>query len=158
MNETNTRRVLASPAVIGAGAAVALAAWGAFRLGGVDIAAGPGDEVSPVTALDVAVAAVAAGMAAWAVFTLMARHGLINWWPFTGSTVLAVSMAGPAWMSDGASAMALMTMHLVVAVVLITGLSLTRRAEFREQTGRGWAARRGPGKAKHESAGRHHPL
>ena len=44
-----------------------------------------------------------------------------RWWPFIGSTALAISMIGPSYLADGSSAVSLICMHVVVGVVLITG-------------------------------------
>jgi Family of unknown function (DUF6069) len=46
-------------------------------------------------------------------------HG--RWWPFIGSTALAISMLGPSYLADGSSAVSLICLHVVVGVVLITG-------------------------------------
>jgi hypothetical protein len=42
-------------------------------------------------------------------------------WGVVASTVLAVSMAGPSWTADGAAAVALTSLHFVVAAVVIPG-------------------------------------
>jgi hypothetical protein len=49
-----------------------------------------------------------------------------RWWPFVGSTALAVSMTGPSYLSDGADAVALMTMHLLVGATLIYGFATSQ--------------------------------
>jgi Family of unknown function (DUF6069) len=115
----STRRNLI---VIGSGAAAALAVWTLFRLIGVEPTVGKGEDVSSVGPIDVAIAAFVAGLGAWFVYTLLARRRLVHWWPFIGSTALAISMIGPSYQSDGASAMALMCMHFAVGIVLIAGL------------------------------------
>jgi hypothetical protein len=46
-------------------------------------------------------------------------------WAFTGSTVLAASIAGPAWLADGTTAVSLIVLHFVTAVVVITGFART---------------------------------
>jgi Family of unknown function (DUF6069) len=40
-----------------------------------------------------------------------------------GSTALAISMTGPSYLSDGADAVALMAMHLLVGATLIYGFA-----------------------------------
>jgi Family of unknown function (DUF6069) len=64
-----------------------------------------------------------AGLAAWVVHALLARTPrTARWWPFVGSTAIAVSMLGPSYLSDGTAAVALTAMHLAVGAVLIKGL------------------------------------
>jgi Family of unknown function (DUF6069) len=46
-------------------------------------------------------------------------------WSFVGSTALAVSIIGPAWLADGASSVALIALHFVVAIVVISGFAGT---------------------------------
>jgi hypothetical protein len=45
-----------------------------------------------------------------------------RWWPFVGSTAIAVSLLGPNYLADGAAAVALITMH-VVGFILIWGFA-----------------------------------
>ena len=82
-----------------------------------------------VGAADVLVAVVmaglAAGLAAWGVQTLLARRGAAGWWPFVGSTALAISIIGPTWLADGAASVVLIGMHLAVGLVLIAGFNRT---------------------------------
>ena len=62
-----------------------------------------------------------AGLAAWGVYALLAAWRRPNWWPYVGSTALAVSITGPSYLADGISAVALICLHVVVGVVLILG-------------------------------------
>lgn len=112
--------------VIAAAEATALLAWVAIRLAGVDPVAQRGGESVAVTTIDVVVATCVAGLAAWLVQRLLGRAGRAAWWPFVGGTALATSMIGPAYQADGASAAALILLHLVVGGVLTTGLALPR--------------------------------
>jgi Family of unknown function (DUF6069) len=118
---THTRRI----ATVVAAPAAALSARAIVRLLGVDLAVSSGDgSVGPV---DVFVAAGAAALAGWLVVRLL-EHRSSNprrHWAFIGSTALAVSMIGPSWLADGASAVALMSLHLVTAVVVIVGFAGT---------------------------------
>jgi Family of unknown function (DUF6069) len=82
-----------------------------------------GQEASPVGAADVLVTVVLAGLAAWGVQTLLARRGAAGWWPFVGSTALAISVIGPTWLADGMASVVLIGMHLAVGVVLIAGFN-----------------------------------
>jgi hypothetical protein len=108
--------------VIGSGVIAALAVWTLARLVGVEPTVGKGEDASTVGPIEVAIAALVAGLGAWLVYRLLARRRLVHWWPFTGSTALAISMTGPSYQSDGASAVALMFMHIAVGFVLIAGL------------------------------------
>jgi hypothetical protein len=69
----------------------------------------------------VLLASLVAGLAAWAVYALLARLGHARWWPFVASTALAVSITGPSYLADGISAVALICLHVLVGVVLILG-------------------------------------
>lgn len=109
--------------VIAAAVLAALVVWVLAQLLGVETVVGRGGAISTVGPIDVVVATVVAGLAAWAVYSLMSRNlRTARWWPFTASTALAVSVIGPSWLADGASAVALICMHLVVGAVLIAGL------------------------------------
>jgi hypothetical protein len=110
--------------VVAAGVAVALVVYGLLRLAGVDMWYDKDDQ-NPIGVADVIVASLVGGLAAWAVNALLIRIGHPRWWPFVGSTALAISMLGPSYMSDGSSAMALMCLHFAVAIVLIWGFAKT---------------------------------
>lgn len=105
--------------------AAALITWGFIRLLGIDlvVAAGSG-TVGPV---DVFGAALVGALAGWLVVRLLERFSRHPrpWWVFVGSTTLAVSMIGPSYLADGASAVALITLHVVTAVVVISGFAGT---------------------------------
>jgi hypothetical protein len=102
---------------------VALAIWGLARMLGVELTVGKGHQASLIGADDVLVAVLVAGVAAWAVQRFLARHGAAGWWPFVGSTALAISIIGPTWLADGAASVVLIGMHLAVGFVLITGFN-----------------------------------
>jgi hypothetical protein len=109
--------------VVAVAAAAALVVWAVARLLGVDLNVELGGEVRQVGPVDVVIATVLAGLAAWVVHSILARSPrTARWWPFVGSTAIAVSMLGPSYLSDGADAVALIAMHLVVGAVLIKGL------------------------------------
>ena len=90
------------------------------------------------------VSAFAGALAGWAVVTLLERHTRRPWfwWPFLGSTALSVSMIGPSYLADGASAVALIALHFVTAIVVIGGLATTLTAC--RDCGHGWRARGNP--------------
>jgi uncharacterized protein DUF6069 len=103
----------------------ALGTWALIRLAGIDltISADPGT----VGAGDVFAAALVGGLAAWIAVLLLERYSRNprGRWPLVASTALALSINGPAWLADGASAVALIALHFVTAIVLITGFAPT---------------------------------
>jgi Family of unknown function (DUF6069) len=104
---------------------VALGGWALIRLAGIDltVSAGPGT----VRAGDVFAAALVVALGAWGVVLLLERYTRSpgRWWPFIGSTALALSIIGPSYLADGASAAALIGLHAITAVVVITGFAAT---------------------------------
>jgi hypothetical protein len=103
----------------------ALAAWACLRLLGLDFDVKTGDgSVGPV---DVVAAALVGGLAGWLVLRLVERHSRRPrlWWARIGSTALAISTIGPAYLSDGISALALTALHFVTAIVVISGFATT---------------------------------
>jgi hypothetical protein len=107
--------------VVAAGVVAGLVVWSVVRLLGVDLTVESGSGTSQVTVADVLVTALIAGLLAWGVFTLLLRWRRARWWPFVGSTALAISIIGPSYLADGISAVSLICMHVIVGVVLITG-------------------------------------
>jgi Family of unknown function (DUF6069) len=106
-------------------AAAALVTWACIRLAGVDLVVETGDgTVGPV---DVVAAALMGAVGGWLVVRLLERHTRrpAFWWPPLGSTALAISTIGPAYLSDGISAVALTALHFVTAIVVITGFATT---------------------------------
>jgi hypothetical protein len=121
-----TRRTRHRIATIALAPAAALAAWGLIRLAGIDLVLSHhnGTTVGP---LDVVVAALVGGIAAWPVVSLIERHSRHprRLWAQVGSTALALSLIGPNRFADGGSAVALIGLHVVTAVVVITGFVRT---------------------------------
>jgi uncharacterized protein DUF6069 len=115
-----------STGVVAAAIAVALAIWTLARLLDVELTVGEGADASQVGATDVLVTALLAGLAAWGVHALLVRRGAARWWPFVGSTALAISVVGPSWLADGMAAVMLIAMHLAVGAVLIAGFAGVR--------------------------------
>jgi hypothetical protein len=106
--------------VVAVATVAALVIWAAVRLLGVDLAI----ETGTVGPVDVVVAVLLAGAAAWAVHRGLSHSaGTARWWPFVGSTALAVSIIGPSYLADGAAGVALIGMHLVVGAILILGFA-----------------------------------
>jgi hypothetical protein len=118
--KTTTRGSLA---VVAAAVAAALVAWAVIRLVGVELTLkdGASSAGSRVDAVDVLLTSLVAGLAAWGVYALLAHWRRARWWPFIGSTALAVSITGPSYLADGISAVSLICLHILVGVVLITG-------------------------------------
>jgi Family of unknown function (DUF6069) len=110
-----------SLSVVAAGMAAGLVVWAVVRLLGVDLTVESGSGTTQVDVVDVLVTTLVAGLAAWGVFALLLRRRRARWWPFVGSTALAISMLGPSYLADGISAVSLICMHVVVGVVLIMG-------------------------------------
>jgi predicted lysophospholipase L1 biosynthesis ABC-type transport system permease subunit len=122
-------------AVIAVAVIVALAVWALVRLIGVAPVVGRSGDITAVTAGSVVVATVMAGVAAWATHALLRHVGrATQWWPFVGSTALAVSIIGPSWLADGASGLALICMHVAVGIVLIAGFHRVGRGAARRAT------------------------
>lgn len=113
-----------SAIVVAVAAAVALAIWAVARLAGVDLTVQIGQEPRQVGAVDVLVATLLAGLAARVVHLLLTRRPrTARWWPFIGSTAIAISMLGPSYLADGGGGVALIGMHLAVGYVLIAGFA-----------------------------------
>ena len=121
-----------SGGVILVAAVVALTIWSAARLVGVELTVGKGADPSQVGPLDVLVATVLAGLLAWGGHSLLARtpRSTARGWPFVGSTAIAISLTGPSYLADGASAVALIAMHVAVGAVLIWGFARSARTSL----------------------------
>jgi hypothetical protein len=105
--------------------AAALALRGLIRSTGIDLDVSTGNgTIGPA---DVLTAALIGALAGWLVVRRLESHSRHprRRWAFTGSTALSMSMLGPAWLADGSSALALMTLHLVTGAVVITGFAAT---------------------------------
>lgn len=101
-------------------------AWGLTQLVGIDLTVSGPDGPTTVGPTSVAVVALFAAIGAWLVllFDRFGRHPR-GWWAFVGSTTLAISGLGPPYRSDGLSALALMLLHFVTAIVVILGFAGT---------------------------------
>jgi Family of unknown function (DUF6069) len=119
--------------VVAAAMVAALAIWALARLLGVELTVGKGPDAGLVGPGDVLVAVVLASLAAWVVQHLLARRGAAGWWPFVGSTALAISIIGPTWLADGAASVVLIGMHLAVGLVLIAGFNRSVSGPNREE-------------------------
>ncbi len=140
MTHLNSRRA----ATVVAAPAGALATWAVTRLIGVDLVLKPGHgTVGPVA---VVATALVAALAGWlAVRQIERRSGQPQrLWVMLGSTVLGASLIGPSWLADGASAVALIALHVVTAAVVIGGFAATLPARCWSETARGGAREPAP--------------
>lgn len=120
------RKVVFGAITIAAAIVAALVAWSVLRLAGTELEVEQGGSVERVDAAEVVVATLVGGLLAAGVYAWMYRRHITRWWPFVGSTALAVSMFGPGrWAADGADAMGLMVLHLVAGAILIFGFMQT---------------------------------
>jgi hypothetical protein len=109
--------------VVAVAATAALGIWAVASLLGVDLDVELGGEARQVGPVDILVTTIVTGLAAWVVYSILARSPrTARWWPFVGSTAIAISLLGPTNLSDGAAAVALIAMHLAVGAILIRGL------------------------------------
>jgi hypothetical protein len=116
----------------------ALGAWALARLIGVDLVVSTGSGT--VRPPDVVFAATLAAVLAWIVAGQLERRVRRprQWWAFVTSTGLAVSMIGPSWFADGSSAVALICLHFVTAVVVIAGFGGTLPWRALDRPSRDW--------------------
>jgi hypothetical protein len=105
--------------------AAALAAWALTQLVAIDLVVSTGDGTVGPT--DVIGAAALSALVAWVVVRALERRSRQpqRVWAIIASTVLALSLVGPTWCADGASAVALIALHVVTAVTVITGFART---------------------------------
>jgi hypothetical protein len=116
-------RKLNGPMVIAAATVAALAVYGLIRWLWVKPVAEINGKDQVVGWAYVLIVSVLAGLVAWGVAVLLKRAGKARWFPFIGSTALAISIIGPSSQADGSSAVALIVLHFVVAIILIYGLT-----------------------------------
>lgn len=120
------RRVLFGAMTVAVATVLALVVWGVLQLAGMELDVEQGGSIEQVNAVEVAVATLVGGLLAAGVYAWMYRRHITRWWPFVGSTALAVSMYGPGRFGESASdAMGLMVLHLVAGAVLIFGFMQT---------------------------------
>jgi hypothetical protein len=124
----------------------ALATWALFRAAGVDFHVSTGD--GRVGAGDVVVAATVVGLVGWVVVRWLERHVERPrlWWARVGSTALAVSIVGPSWLAHDVDSVALMTLHIVTAAVIVVVATTVpwRRRGSRRASGAGVVITRSP--------------
>jgi hypothetical protein len=109
----------------------ALSAWALAQIIGIDLVVSTGDgTVGPTEVIGTA---AFSALVAWVVVRVLERRSRQpqRLWAFIGSTALAISIVGPSWFADGASAVALISLHVVTAVVVISGFVRTLPARGR---------------------------
>jgi len=112
---------------VGLATLAALSAWFLLtQTAGIELAARTGpSSTTQVAAGFVAVVAAGAGFAAWALLAALERltgGRARRIWIITAAAVLAVSLLGPMSGVGAAAVLGLLGLHLVVGLVLITGL------------------------------------
>lgn len=121
---TTLTPTLGTAAVISIAIAVALGLWALAQLLGIDLTVTNGPEPTTVGAPGVALATLVAGLVGRAVHMLLGRRRrTARWWPFVGTTGLAVSVIGPSYLADGAAAVALISMHVAVGAIVVLGFA-----------------------------------
>jgi hypothetical protein len=122
--DNNTARRAGRALTVIAGAAGSLLLWAVDRWGGIDLTVRQGDTVQQVGPVAVAVTAILAGLAAWALLAILERTVSRPGRTFRiiASVVLLISLAGPLAGTDTGSRLALLGMHLTVGLALIIGL------------------------------------
>ncbi len=117
-----------------AGVSAALVVWTvAVPIAGGHPAVKSNGETQPVGMVAVVVAALFAGLAAWALLAILERFVRRSrlTWTVVAAVVLALSLTGPLGSGVHASAVVTLTcMHLAVGAVLIT--LLRRSARFQD--------------------------
>lgn len=96
---------------------------------GIDLTVGAAPAIVTITPLMVGVAALVPGALAWALLALLERffHRGRHAWLVVGWAVLALSLTGPVSMgASAATLVSLVTMHVVVGITLIFGLTMPR--------------------------------
>ncbi len=96
---------------------------------GIDLTVGAAPAIVTITPLMVGVAALVPGALAWALLALLERFFRRGRraWLVVGWAVLALSLTGPVSIgASGATLVSLVTMHLVVGITLIVGLTRPR--------------------------------
>jgi hypothetical protein len=121
-----TARRTGRAVAVAAGAASALILWAVNDpWGGIDLAVRQGGTVQRIGPVAVAVTALLAGLAAWALLAVLERtvRRPVRTYRIIASIVLALSLLGPLGSGVGISSkLVLLAMHLTVGAILIIGL------------------------------------
>jgi hypothetical protein len=98
---------------------------------GIDLTLKPSAAMDEVRLFDVILASGVGGLAAWVVNALL-RVNKVRCWPSVGTSALVISIiVGPSRLADGASAAALILIHVCVGLVLIAGFAWASASERR---------------------------
>ncbi|HEY7272153.1 MAG TPA: DUF6069 family protein [Actinoplanes sp.] len=112
-------------AIVLAAMAAASAGWAIAKpLLGIDLTVATGAGTTTVEALTATLVSLGAGFAAWALLAVLERltSRARTVWTVIAVVVFLVSLTGPLGAVTTAGMVALMTLHTVVAVILIVGL------------------------------------
>ncbi|GIE33745.1 hypothetical protein Ait01nite_067900 [Actinoplanes italicus] len=109
---------------VAAGAAGSLLLWTVDHWGGIALTVDRGGTVQQVGPVAVAITAILAGLAAWALLAILERtvRRPARTFRIIASIVLLISLVGPLAGTGTGSRLALLGMHLTVGLALIIGL------------------------------------
>jgi hypothetical protein len=117
--------------VVAGALVVALTAWTLWtQAAGVELTIQSGDEVQRVGLGSVAVVAVVvsvAGVLLLRVLDAVLQRGM-RWWTVVACSVTVVSMLGPLGTTTATAGVALASLHLLVAAVVVVGVRRVHRA------------------------------
>ena len=123
LNTSNTlRRTRRVTGVVAAPVAAFMVWLAAGPLAGIDLTVRTGGGIQDVAPVDVVLAALAAGLAAWALRVALDRvsgGGRTAWTAIAVVVLLASLLLGPLGGTTVAATIVLVTMHVVVAAALI---------------------------------------
>jgi len=111
--------------IVAGAAGAALVVWALVGpIGGTDIAVQSGGSVRHIGATAVAVTGILAGLAGWGLLAAFERtmKRPRRTWTVIAAVVFVLSLAGPLGATSAGAKAGLMSMHLIVAAVLIPSL------------------------------------
>lgn len=115
--------------IVGVAVAAALLVWLiAVPVAGIELVARSGSGTQAIGAAQLAVVVAIVGLAGWALLEMLERRTKdpVRNWTATALIVLVLSLVGPLGANTAGGALALVTLHLVTAAVLIVGLRRVR--------------------------------
>jgi hypothetical protein len=124
----NTSKLYGRTSIVISAAGAAFGLWGlSVPIAGTELRAPRGGTPEPVGAAAVVLAALLAGLAAWALLALLERRARRprRTWTITAAAVLALSLTGPLGAEGTGNKLTLIGLHLVVGAVLLAGMPRT---------------------------------